>query len=65
MNYATATAAELAAAGFTLKTVKARKPRKGELVCERVGGATTRWAPAAQAPRDGGGRIKAGAARVR
>ena len=65
MNFATATAAELAAAGFTLKTLKARKARKGERLAERVGGGTTRWAPAARAPRDGGSRRKAGAAAVR
>jgi hypothetical protein len=42
MNFATATPAELAAAGFAFKTVRPRRPRKGELICQRVGFKTKR-----------------------
>ena len=42
MNFATATKEELMAAGFTLKNVRKRRPRKGELICERVGFKTKR-----------------------
>ena len=42
-----------------------KKARKADLRADRVGGGGTRWAPAARAPRDGGSRIKAGAAKVR
>ena len=41
------------------------KARKAHLHADRVGGGGTRWSPAARGPADGGGRIKAGAARVR
>ena len=68
---------QLAATGTTLDLVVAdvqgqvkftklapAKPRKADLRANRVGGASTRWSPAARAPRDGGSRLKAGAARV-
>lgn len=42
MNFATATKEELLAAGFAFKTVRKRRPRKGELTCERVGFKTKR-----------------------
>lgn len=42
MNFATATPAELAAAGFSFKTVRPRRARKGELICQRVGFKTKR-----------------------
>ena len=42
MNFATATKAELMAAGFTMKTIRPRRPRKGELICQRVGFKTKR-----------------------
>ena len=42
MNFATATKDELLAAGYTIKSVRKRRPRKGELVCERVGFKTKR-----------------------
>jgi len=40
------------------------RARKAALFADRVGGGGTRWAPAARAPHDGGGRLRAGAARV-
>jgi hypothetical protein len=42
MNFATATPEALAAAGFKFKTVRPRRPRKGELICQRVGFKTKR-----------------------
>jgi len=42
MNFQTATKAELLAAGFSMKTVRPRRPRKGELICQRVGFKTKR-----------------------
>ncbi len=42
MNFQTATKAELLAAGFTMKTIRPRRPRKGELLCQRVGFKTKR-----------------------
>jgi len=42
MNFQTATKAELMAAGFTLKSIRPRRPRKGELICQRVGFKTKR-----------------------
>jgi len=42
MNFGTATKAELIAAGFTMKTIRPRRPRKGELICQRVGFKTKR-----------------------
>jgi len=38
-------------AGVTpsIKVLKTRGPRKGELVCERVGGAKTAWRPSVKA----------------
>ncbi|MGA1433607.1 MAG: hypothetical protein ACO32T_07500, partial [Candidatus Nanopelagicaceae bacterium] len=42
MNFATATKTDLEAAGFKFKTVRPRRPRKGELICQRVGFKTKR-----------------------
>ena len=42
MNFATASKAELMAAGFAMKTIRPRRPRKGELICQRVGFKTKR-----------------------
>jgi hypothetical protein len=42
MNFATATKAELMAAGFEIRTIRPRRPRKGELICQRVGFKTKR-----------------------
>ena len=42
MNFATATIAELLAAGFAVRTIRPRRPRKGELICQRVGFKTKR-----------------------
>ena len=42
MNFATATKDELLAAGYAFKSVRKRRPRKGELICERVGFKTKR-----------------------
>jgi hypothetical protein len=42
MNFAKATPAELSDAGFTIRTIRPRRPRKGELICERVGFSTKR-----------------------
>ena len=49
INFATATAEQLAAAGYSVNTLKTRGPRKGEATCDRVGGAKTAWRPAAKA----------------
>lgn len=48
-----------------LTVLKPRRARKGERLADRVGGAGTRWQPAARAPRDGGARLRAGAAAAR
>ena len=42
MNFATATKEELLAAGYAVKSIRKRRPRKGELICERVGFKTKR-----------------------
>jgi len=42
MNFATATKEQLLAAGYTVKSVRKRRPRKGELICEQVGFKTKR-----------------------
>jgi len=42
MNFATATPEQLTAAGFKFKTVRPRRPRKGELICEMVKFSTKR-----------------------
>ena len=42
MNFATASEADLMAAGFPMKPIRPRRPRKGELICQRVGFKTKR-----------------------
>ena len=42
INFATATAAELAAAGYSVKTLKAGKARKQHLYADRIKGGSTR-----------------------
>jgi len=67
--YATATRLELEVADTQgkLKFTKLppAKARKAHLHADRVGGGSSRWHPAATAPRDGSGRRRAGAAQVR
>ena len=45
MNLATATPSQLAAKGYTFKRLRPRRPRKGELIFTRVGGASAFSAP--------------------
>lgn len=42
MNFATATKEQLIEAGYVLKTIRPRRPRKGELTCQVVGFKTKR-----------------------
>ena len=42
MIFATATKEELMAAGYAVKSIRKPRPRKAELVCERVGFKTKR-----------------------
>ena len=49
MNFATATAEQLAAAGYNVTALKQRGPRKGEATMSRVGGAKTAWRPSVRA----------------
>lgn len=48
----------------TVTRLAPARARRTARWADRVGGGGTRWAPAARAPRDGGGRLRAGAARV-
>jgi len=42
MNFATATKQQLIEAGYEVRTIRPRRPRKGELICQRVGFKTKR-----------------------
>jgi hypothetical protein len=42
----------------TIKVLKTRGPRKGELVCERVGGAKTAYRPSIKMGNGGNRHIK-------
>jgi hypothetical protein len=45
MNFATASTEQLQAAGYTVKRLRQRRPRKGELIMSRVGGSAAVSAP--------------------